>query len=54
MIDDDGEEDADEDRHGAMKPARQHQGEELRLVAELGEGDEPERDQKRFHIRRRS
>jgi hypothetical protein len=33
-----------------MEAARQHQREKLRLVAELGEGNEPERDQKSFHV----
>jgi len=49
VVEDDRDEDAREDRQRAMEAGRQHQREKLRLVAELGEGDEPERDKKGFH-----
>jgi len=42
-------EDAEHDRHGLAETRREHEREQLRLVAELGKRDHAGRNQERFH-----
>jgi hypothetical protein len=46
-----GKEDAEDDRNRLAVARRQHQREQLGLVADLGDGDDGHRDEKRFHRR---
>jgi hypothetical protein len=49
MVCERGEEDPEDDRHRALKARREHQGQDLRLVADFREADNRSRDQKSFH-----
>src|SRR6202023_710252 len=49
MVCERGEEDPEDDRHRALKARREHQGQDLRLVADLREADYRTRDEESFH-----
>src|SRR6516225_7595289 len=49
MVGDGGEEDPENDRHRAQEARSEHQGEDLRLVADLGETDDYGRHKESFH-----
>jgi hypothetical protein len=51
MVRQSGQHDSQDDRDGLAVARRQHQGEQLGLVADLGDGDHGGRDEKRFHWR---
>jgi hypothetical protein len=51
MVGDRGEEDAEDDRYGSVKPGGEDHREDLRLVADLGETDDHRRDEEGFHGR---
>jgi len=41
--------DPEDDRHWALKARREHHGQDLRFVADLGDADNRSRDQESFH-----
>jgi hypothetical protein len=49
MVRECGEEDAEDDWQRALEARRQHQGQNLSFVTDLGEADEHGRDKERFH-----
>jgi hypothetical protein len=49
MVRERGAQDPEDDRQWLAVARRQHQGEKLRLVADLGDGNEGSGDEKRFH-----
>ncbi len=49
MVEDRRDQDSENDRHRRAEPRRQQDSEKLRLVAQLGEGDDTRGNQKRFH-----
>src|SRR6476660_7481809 len=53
MVGQRGDQDAQDDRDGALKASGQNQGEQLGLVANLAYGYDESRDQECFHERRR-
>ena len=49
MVGERGDQDSQDDRDRLAIARRQHQGQKLRLVADLGHGDDRGGNEKRFH-----